>query len=72
MQISSAKDLAVYGEACELAMKIFELTKNFPATAKTAKLILLWILQKTVVTSRTSNTMNLRPSVGKSERCWDA
>lgn len=31
MQIRSAKDLAVYGKAYELAMKIFELTKTFPA-----------------------------------------
>ena len=31
MQISSAKDLAVYGKAYELAMKIFELTKKFPS-----------------------------------------
>jgi len=36
MQISSAKDLAVYQKAYELAMKIFELTKKFPAEEKFA------------------------------------
>ena len=31
MQINSAKELKVYRKAYELAMVIFELTKNFPA-----------------------------------------
>jgi hypothetical protein len=31
MQINSAKDLDVYTKAYELAMKIFELSKSFPA-----------------------------------------
>ena len=30
MQINSAKDLVVYTKAYELAMRIFELSKNFP------------------------------------------
>src|ERR1700730_14442722 len=30
MQINSAKDLAVYTKAYELAMRVFELSKNFP------------------------------------------
>jgi len=30
MQINSAKDLTVYAKAYELAMRIFELSKNFP------------------------------------------
>ena len=30
MQINSAKDLAVYKKAYELAMRIFEVSKNFP------------------------------------------
>ena len=30
MQINSAKELRVYKKAYELAMRIFELTKNFP------------------------------------------
>jgi four helix bundle protein len=30
MQISSAKDLAVYKEAYQLAMEIFELSKSWP------------------------------------------
>jgi four helix bundle protein len=30
MQINSTKDLAVYTKAYELAMKVFELSKNFP------------------------------------------
>ena len=30
MQINSAKDLTVYAKSYELAMRIFELSKNFP------------------------------------------
>jgi four helix bundle protein len=36
MQISSAKDLAVYAKAYELAMKIFEVTKEFPTQERFA------------------------------------
>ena len=36
MQIDSAKDLAVYKLAYELAMEIFEITKTFPAEEKFA------------------------------------
>ncbi len=36
MQISSAKDLSVYAKAYELAMRIFELSKNFPAEERFA------------------------------------
>lgn len=36
MQINSAKDLNVYKAAYELSMKIFELTKSFPAEARFA------------------------------------
>jgi four helix bundle protein len=34
MQINSAKDLVVYRKAYELAMTIFELSRNFPAAEK--------------------------------------
>ncbi len=36
MQINSAKDLAVYAKAYELAMRVFELSKNFPAAERFA------------------------------------
>src|SRR6266404_6327434 len=36
MQINSAKDLTVYAKAYELAMRIFELSKNFPPEEKFA------------------------------------
>jgi four helix bundle protein len=36
MQINSAKDLDVYKKAYELAMKIFELSRSFPAEEKFA------------------------------------
>jgi four helix bundle protein len=36
MQINSAKDLTVYKKAYELAMSIFELSKNFPAEERFA------------------------------------
>jgi four helix bundle protein len=36
MQINSAKELTVYLKAYELAMKVFELTKNFPAEERFA------------------------------------
>src|SRR5580765_2959823 len=36
MQINSAKDLAVYTKAYELAMRVFELSKNFPAEERFA------------------------------------
>jgi four helix bundle protein len=36
MQISSAKDLRVYAKAYELAMRVFELSKNFPAEERFA------------------------------------
>lgn len=36
MRLNSAKDLAVYKKACELAMKIFELSKHFPVEERFA------------------------------------
>jgi four helix bundle protein len=36
MQINSTKDLAVYTKAYELAMKVFELSKNFPTEERFA------------------------------------
>src|SRR6266498_287161 len=36
MQINSAKDLAVYTKAYELAMRAFELSKNFPTEERFA------------------------------------
>jgi four helix bundle protein len=36
MQINSAKDLRVYAKAYELAMRVFELSKNFPAEERFA------------------------------------
>jgi four helix bundle protein len=36
VQINSAKDLTVYKKAYELAMRVFELSKNFPAEEKFA------------------------------------
>jgi four helix bundle protein len=36
MQINSAKELRVYKKAFELAMRIFELSKNFPAEERFA------------------------------------
>lgn len=36
MQINSAKDLTVYKKAYEIAMRVFELSKNFPAEEKFA------------------------------------
>src|SRR5215210_6179987 len=36
MQINSAKELTVYTKAYELAMRVFELSKNFPAEEKFA------------------------------------
>jgi four helix bundle protein len=36
MQINSAKDLAVYTKAYELAMRVFELSNNFPTEERFA------------------------------------
>jgi four helix bundle protein len=36
MQINSAKELAIYKKAYELAMKVFEVSKNFPVEEKFA------------------------------------
>ena len=36
MQINSAKDLTVYTRAYELAMRVFELSKRFPAEERFA------------------------------------
>src|SRR6266446_4033972 len=36
MRINSAKDLHVYKKAYELAMKVFEMSKNFPAEERFA------------------------------------
>lgn len=58
MQISSAKDLAVYGKAYELAMKIFELTKKFPSEERFA-------LTSQVRRSSRSVCLNLREAWAK-------
>lgn len=58
MQISSAKDLAVYGKAYELAMKIFELSKKFPAEERFA-------LTSQVRRSSRSVCLNLREAWAK-------
>lgn len=36
MQIKSAKDLTVYIKACDLALRIFAVCKNFPSEEKYA------------------------------------
>jgi four helix bundle protein len=36
MQINSAKELTIYKKAYELAMKVFEVSKNFPVEEKFA------------------------------------
>lgn len=58
MQINSAKDLAVYKKAYELAMKIFEVTRKFPAEERFA-------LTSQVRRSSRSVCLNLREAWAK-------
>jgi four helix bundle protein len=58
MKISSAKDLIVYKAAYDLAMTIFELTKNFPAEEKFA-------LTSQIRRSSRSVCLNLREAWAK-------
>ena len=58
MQINSAKDLAVYKKSYELAMKVFELSKNFPAEERFA-------LTSQVRRSSRSVCLNLREAWAK-------
>ncbi len=57
-RINSAKDLAVYKAAYELAMKIFELSKRFPTEEKFA-------LTSQIRRSSRSVCLNLREAWGK-------
>ena len=58
MQINSAKDLAVYAKAYELAMKIFELSKTFPPVERFA-------LTSQIRRSSRSVCLNLREAWAK-------
>jgi four helix bundle protein len=58
MQINSAKDLTVYKKSYELAMRIFELSKNFPADERFA-------LTSQIRRSSRSVCLNLRESWAK-------
>src|SRR5437773_7276911 len=58
MQIKSAKELNVYQKAYELAMKVFELSKRFPAEEKFA-------LISQIRRSSRSVCLNLRESWAK-------
>ena len=58
MQINSAKDLKVYKAAYKLAMRIFELTKSFPAEEKFA-------LTGQIRRSSRSVCLNLREALAK-------
>ena len=61
MRINSAKDLAVYKKAYELAMKIFELSKHFPVEERFA-------LTGQIRRSSRSVCLNLREAWAK-RRC---
>ena len=58
MQINSAKDLVVYTKAYELAMRIFELSKNFPPEERFA-------LTSQIRRSSRSVCLNLREAWAK-------
>ena len=58
MQINSAKDLTVYTNAYELAMRIFELSKHFPAEERFA-------LTSQIRRSSRSVCLNLREAWSK-------
>jgi four helix bundle protein len=58
MQINSAKDLIVYKRAYELSMRIFELTKRFPAEERFA-------LTSQIRRSSRSICLNLREAWAK-------
>ena len=58
MQINSAKDLKVYKAAYELAMRVFELSKSFPAEEKFA-------LTSQIRRSSRSVCLNLREAWAK-------
>ena len=58
MQIYSAKDLIVYRKAYELAMRIFELSKSFPAEER-------FVLTSQIRRSSRSVCLNLREAWAK-------
>jgi four helix bundle protein len=58
MQINSAKDLTVYKKAYELAMRVFELSRNFPAEERYA-------LTSQIRRSSRSLCLNLREAWAK-------
>ena len=58
MQINSAKDLRVYAKAYELAMRVFELSKNFPIEERFA-------LTSQIRRSSRSVCLNLREAWAK-------
>ena len=58
MQINSAKDLIVYKKAYKLAMRVFELSKGFPAEEKFA-------LTSQIRRSSCSISLNLREAWAK-------
>ncbi len=58
MRLNTAKDLAVYKKAYELAMKIFQLSKNFPAEERFA-------LTSQIRRSSRSVCLNLRKAWAK-------
>jgi four helix bundle protein len=58
MQINSAKDLKVYQKAYELAMKVFQLSKNFPPEERFA-------LTSQIRRSSRSVCLNLREAWAK-------
>ena len=58
MQISSAKDLTVYQKAYKLAMRVFELSKDFPTEEKFA-------LTSQIRRSSRSINLNLREAWAK-------
>ena len=58
MQINSAKDLLVYKKAYVLAMRIFEMSKRFPAEER-------WALTGQIRRSSRSVCMNLREAWAK-------
>jgi four helix bundle protein len=58
MQINSAKDLTVYKKAYELAMRVFDLSRNFPAEERFA-------LTSQIRRSSRSVCLNLREAWAK-------
>jgi len=58
MRLNSAKDLDVYKKSCQLAMKVFEISKSFPAEEKFA-------LTSQIRRSSRSVCLNLREAWAK-------